>query len=238
MTEAEWDASTDPEAMLRDVKASSSMSDRKLILFAAAWFRQPEIWTEVRPACVQRAIEVAELFADGLANDSDLLRARAAITAAFRPRIPGNEDSRSADHVTVIPTRALPGWGLAVSPVLYDGATLLRLGYEVALAKHARANSARATESFQRLQRVGIGLVRDIFGGRYVGTLNVAEFLSPTVAALARAVYPELQACQLSVLADALEEAGCRSSKLLEHLRSQGPHMRGCWAVDLLRGIS
>jgi hypothetical protein len=42
----------------------------------------------------------------------------------------------------------------------------------------------------------------------------------------------------LAVLADALEEAGCDQPDVLAHLRSPGPHVRGCWAVDLLLGKS
>src|SRR5262249_4681038 len=69
-----------------------------------------------------------------------------------------------------------------------------------------------------------------------------------------------LDPARLAVLADALEEAGCVrrpclicaverarggpgeircgcvESDLLAHLRSPGPHVRGCWAVDLLLG--
>jgi hypothetical protein len=37
-------------------------------------------------------------------------------------------------------------------------------------------------------------------------------------------------------LADALAAAGCTETEVLEHLRSPGPHVRGCWAVDLLLG--
>jgi hypothetical protein len=40
----------------------------------------------------------------------------------------------------------------------------------------------------------------------------------------------------LPVLADALEEAGCTDADLLGHLRGPGPHVRGCWALDLLLG--
>ena len=40
----------------------------------------------------------------------------------------------------------------------------------------------------------------------------------------------------LPVLADALEEAGRTDADLLGHLRSPGPHVRGCWAVDLVLG--
>jgi hypothetical protein len=38
-------------------------------------------------------------------------------------------------------------------------------------------------------------------------------------------------------LTDALEEAGV-GTDLLAHLRGPGPHLRGCWVVDLLAGRS
>ena len=40
----------------------------------------------------------------------------------------------------------------------------------------------------------------------------------------------------LPILADALEEAGCDDEDILGHCRSDGEHVRGCWAVDLLLG--
>jgi hypothetical protein len=63
------------------------------------------------------------------------------------------------------------------------------------------------------------------------------------VSQLARAAYedrrlPEghLDPARLAVLADALEDAGCADADLLGHLREPGPHVRGCWAVDLILG--
>jgi hypothetical protein len=41
---------------------------------------------------------------------------------------------------------------------------------------------------------------------------------------------------RLAVLADALEDAGCDNADILSHLRGPGPHVRGCWVVDLLLG--
>ena len=38
------------------------------------------------------------------------------------------------------------------------------------------------------------------------------------------------------IVADALEEAGCDDADILNHLRSPGPHVRGCWALDLILG--
>jgi hypothetical protein len=43
-----------------------------------------------------------------------------------------------------------------------------------------------------------------------------------------------LDAIRLSVLADALEDAGGADPGLISHLRSPEPHVRGCWAVDLI----
>jgi hypothetical protein len=45
----------------------------------------------------------------------------------------------------------------------------------------------------------------------------------------------ELSAERLAVLADALEDAGA-TEEILAHLRSSGPHVRGCWALDLVLG--
>jgi hypothetical protein len=63
------------------------------------------------------------------------------------------------------------------------------------------------------------------------------------VVRLAQAAYKERQLpagtldnCRLAVLADALEEAGCTDAEALSHLRGPGPHVRGCWVVDLLFG--
>ncbi|HEX4606653.1 MAG TPA: hypothetical protein VH092_00450 [Urbifossiella sp.] len=42
----------------------------------------------------------------------------------------------------------------------------------------------------------------------------------------------------MSVLADALEDAGRAGADILTHCRSGGPHVRGGRAVDLLLGKS
>lgn len=77
------------------------------------------------------------------------------------------------------------------------------------------------------------------------GTLNLFDpcpWINPTVQSLATAAYEHrtpqghLDAARLAVLADALEEAGCDSEDVLRHLRHPGPHVRGCWVLDLLTG--
>lgn len=41
---------------------------------------------------------------------------------------------------------------------------------------------------------------------------------------------------QMSVLADAMEEAGCDTHDVMGHLRDPGPHYCGCWALDYVLG--
>ena len=48
--------------------------------------------------------------------------------------------------------------------------------------------------------------------------------------------YAENRNDRLPELADALHEAGCVNEELLAHLRGPGPHVRGCWVIDLVLG--
>jgi hypothetical protein len=61
------------------------------------------------------------------------------------------------------------------------------------------------------------------------------------VLKLAQAAYDDrrlpsglLDNTRLAVLSDALEEADCIEADILCHLRGSGPHVRGCWVVDLI----
>jgi hypothetical protein len=67
-------------------------------------------------------------------------------------------------------------------------------------------------------------------------TATVAGWNEGTIVKLALAIYNDRAFDRLPILADALLEAGCEDADLLGHLRGPGPHVRGCWAVDLLLG--
>jgi hypothetical protein len=60
------------------------------------------------------------------------------------------------------------------------------------------------------------------------------DFATGVARRLARDAYLQRDWAALPVLSDALEEAGCTDAALLSHLRSPGPHVRGCWALDLV----
>src|SRR5262249_8541137 len=79
-------------------------------------------------------------------------------------------------------------------------------------------------------------LLRDIFGNpfRPVAIDRTIHRPDGTVALFAEAVYDDRTFDRLPILADALEEAGCTDAAILEHCRGPGPHVRGCWVVDLV----
>jgi hypothetical protein len=85
-------------------------------------------------------------------------------------------------------------------------------------------------------------LLRDIFDPLLVRnnpiTPDRMTWRDETVTRLAASIYDKRAFDRLPILADALEEAGCTDAAILEHCRGPGPHVRGCWVVDLLLGKS
>ncbi len=82
-------------------------------------------------------------------------------------------------------------------------------------------------------------LVRELFGNpfrpmRFDPAWCDAQ--DAVVTRIATAIYQDRSWEDLPILADALEDAGCDWSALLEHLHGPGPHTRGCWALDLILG--
>ena len=63
-----------------------------------------------------------------------------------------------------------------------------------------------------------------------------ARWLTRATKALAETIYAERAFERMPILGDALEEVGCDNTDILDHCRGGGPHVRGCWVVDLLLG--
>lgn len=98
------------------------------------------------------------------------------------------------------------------------------------------------TDESKRAEQEGMELVflasitRDIFGNPFRPITADPRWLTPTVVALATGIYEERAFDRMPILADALEEAGCDDTDILTHCRGDGPHVRGCWVVDLVLG--
>ncbi len=77
---------------------------------------------------------------------------------------------------------------------------------------------------------------QDIFGNPFRLVTVYPDWLTSSALSLAEGIYAERAFDRLPILADALEDAGCDAAELLAHLRGDGPHVRGCWALDLVLG--
>jgi hypothetical protein len=218
MTEAKWLACDAAASMLEFLQERAS--DRKRRLFACACCRR--IWHLLPDERTRKAIEVAERFAAGAASE-------AALDQACRSAAAACTAAHDAGH-----RRDGPVW-LASFAVVH---ATWEPGREY-LAKNV-AHFARAASSVDEPAQAD--LLREVFNPFHALTLN-PTCLTPLANSLAQAAYDDralpsgwLDNARLEVLADALEEAGCTDAELLGHLRSPGPHVRGCWALDLVLG--
>ncbi len=223
MIEAERQDATEYCVLFEALAARAT--NRKRRLFMCADLRRS--WHLLREPG-RRVLEVAERFADGLATPEQLGEASA---AAWR-------DVRSS--------------GGSVDPTSPE--FRVRLGVRVATASDAELadawspsrddpENARPTTPEMRS---GLELLREVVGNPFrTPALDPAwlAWKGGIVPKLARAAYDErrlpegiLEPARLAVLADALEDAGCTDAELLGHLRGPGPHVRGCWALDLVTG--
>jgi hypothetical protein len=101
----------------------------------------------------------------------------------------------------------------------------------VVLTSTADATSEPATERREQSR-----LLRDIFGNPFRPATFDPAWRTPTVVTLARQMYESRDFGAMPILADALQDAGCDSDDVLAHCRGPGPHVRGCWVVDLVLG--
>ena len=232
MNKKQWLASADPQMMLAHLKGRAS--DRKLRLFAVACCRR--FWPLVSRDDVSRqVVEVAERFADGIATVKECHLARATAEVLWGP---------GADRILC----AVRELARAAVKSKASGAALDACREAASLAgRVARAAAREANKSdaeADAAERCAIALerrqqvvpLRCIFGNPFKPVAADPNWLTSTVLLLARGSYEEKAFDRMPILADALQDAGCASDDVLNHLRHDADHVRGCWALDLVLG--
>lgn len=154
------------------------------------------------------AVEVGERLADGSAEEGDRLRCANALYAVFGHGAPTD----TAAHLAA--TAAVGCW---------------RVGTDMAgLPTWVGARQATAAQQ--------PALLRDVFGNPFHPAAFSPAWQTDATSALARQMYESRDFSAMPALADALQDAGCASADMLDHCRGSGPHVRGCWVVDLVLG--
>jgi hypothetical protein len=157
---------------------------------------------------------------------------------------------RVADQPTIDQTKFWRNWSKCGSSGQKPISKMYLLNAANALRDHARDAAEHSLCCAIRPARVslyGVGLIV-CEPATIAGVLreNIASPLarqrkklcpiSSSVISLAKAAYTDRAFDRLPILADALEEAGCTDAEVLAHCRGEGPHVRGCWVVDLILG--
>jgi hypothetical protein len=232
VTEEEWLQNADPGIMLQFL--GDRASDRKLRLFAVACCRR--IWHLLYDQRSRSAVEIAEAYADGLTNLAELRRAGADALAArdggpSSPRIAylfkrSNWSAAHAAAATADPEEPIP------IEVVFQAGLAVRWRAEQEAKSRKKTAAEMASASERESQR---WLVQEIFGNPFRPIPVLASvWRTAAVLALAGSIYEDRRFEEMPLLADALEEAGCTDRVILDHCRGPGPHVRGCWVLDLL----
>ena len=103
-----------------------------------------------------------------------------------------------------------------------------------AAAAYYLAPNARAEDIRREAECRHLALVREIWGNPFRPVALDPLWLTFDVQALVRGIYDDKAFDRMPILADALQDGGCDSADVLNHCRGPGPHVRGCWVLDVL----
>jgi hypothetical protein len=217
MTEAEWLASFNARALIAAVRGKASERIWRLFLVACG----RNFADRMRDPRSRNALEVAERFADGTATQKELQAARAQAEEASHQahRDEWEEDVRANFRVNA-------AWQAAWEALKAADAALPCVAEDLDIG--------RIDEGL-----LFPDLLRELFGNPFRWKVIDPVWLSlndGAVRKLAQMIYENRSFDLLPILGDALEEAGCADHDVLDHLRGPGPHVRGCWALDLILG--
>jgi hypothetical protein len=189
---------------------------------------------------LRSAIETVEAATDGLVGPKAVAAVNKKAEAACH-----SAELDSPEHFLALAALRMTG----------DERTVTHYAYHVPFFLQGALAATRGQEALSELQRAQAGLLRDVVGNPYRAANRLrrthawgrkplavrSSWLAGDVLALCQAAYAErelpsghLCSERLAVLSDALEEAGCSEEAILSHLRSPGPHVRGCWVLDLI----
>jgi len=231
VTEHEWQKTTVPDLLMREVQASRSERKSRLVSVAIA---RRAAWAECDPQ-FRHALDVAERHADGKADVSEVESAISGADSSgvmFATNLLKNLFKPVPQWVSKLTASGVAHFAVPESERVSDEDGVEIPG-EYSPEGEVVYRTARACELIEHCR-----LVREVFGNPFRPVGIEPSWLTSTVLAMARELYESRDFVAMPILGDALQDAGCDCDDLLNHLRGNGPHHRGCWALDLFVGKS
>ena len=189
--------------------ASGKTSERKVSLCLCGCIRQ--FWDALPESSFQLAVEFCERVADHELPHTELGKV--------------HELFRSLPYQEIQSWRAYNAVYRLVDPNRYPWRVM-----------HEVLQVVRDPPGRQRLCCV----IRDVFGTPFRPLVTFSpDWRTDTAVSLARTMYESREFGAMPILADALQDAGCDNTDILDHCRdAKQVHVRGCWVVDLVLGKS
>lgn len=220
MTEEEWITSDDPERMLKFLYERGT--DRQYRLFAVACARDELEHARKTGRCFnfgEEPREIEKMFWDPVRG--------------YEAAILGAEawaDGRGIAYTWS--SHWFVGWGKGIDGV--KDIAYAALGHDpdglVAIPP------AQIADTIRGYQTNPAHYLRDIFGNPFRPVAFDPEWRTSTVVAVARGMYENRDFSPIPLLADALQDTGCENETILNHCRSAGSHVRGCWVLEMILG--
>jgi hypothetical protein len=215
MTEVDWLVTDNPYPMLSYIRGGK-VTERKVRLFNAAICRR--FWSYL-PEASKALLAESELIAD--------------------ERLPPPADSMElcgrANEVVAPYDRQYPKKDFPDANIRIQRDAAAAVCYAV-IPGDLFGACAYFVEIDPVEKKAHTDIIRCIFGNPFRPVIVKPNWLISSVVSLAQAIYDERAFDRLPELADALVAAGCDNEDILNHCRSEGQHVRGCWAVDLVLG--
>ena len=233
MTEGEWLACGEPDRLLGFIGAKAD--ERKLRLFAIACVRrvlhlltdersrEALLFAQAHEDEPTRMIGRSAAHATATEVSTDIARffGQDLLTPPTNPRSRGTWIQHRAANAAALVIAASAAHAARMSSI--HAAIALQLDSEWESPKEERARQA--------------ALLRDVLGNPFRPVTFDPAWRTSDAVLLARGMYESRDFGAMPILADALQDAGCTSDDLLNHLRDpNATHVRGCWALDLVLG--
>jgi hypothetical protein len=240
VTYDEWAECTNPIQMLDLL--DGKVSHRRVRLLSSGWIRFsfPPVAVSRIASCLDRVDSIA----DGLQPSEGLLQQMLDLYRDLPDLSSDTAYLTSLDYIVI----GDPFFG-ARNLILGRSKSL-----QTAFCQHIRCVFGNpwphlVRPTYPRLKEVGMSLLKIVAGHpnfRDVSSIEqpalmdsppfADDWRTSTAVTLAQQMYDSRDFSAMPILADALQDAGCDNADILDHCRGPGPHVRGCWVVDLVLG--
>ncbi|WP_246173677.1 hypothetical protein [Limnoglobus roseus] len=185
----------------------------------------------------RRIVEVAEAYADGEVRETELRSvADSSEFACIEPQFVRESATQLSARVADAVHAAKH---LATSPIdlgFIAQNTSRDKSHDFVLSTQNNFGIGIAVRRDESEFAEKVKLLRDIFGNPFHPVAFDPTWRTSTAVAFANEMYQSRDFSGMPILADALQDAGCENEDILNHCRGEGPHVRGCWVVDLILG--